>query len=102
MEEKPHKELEVWRKAVDLVVAGYQVTSRFPTEERIGLTAQVHRAAMSIPSNIAEGAARGSSRGFVNLRLAEIARMLNGLIASVRRKTLAALECISILLGLLA
>lgn len=66
MERKPHKRLEAWRKAMDLVIEIYQVTARFPSTERFGLTSQIQRAAVSIPSNIAEGAARGSNRGFLN------------------------------------
>ncbi len=53
MERKPHKKLEAWRKALDLVVEVYQVTARFPSTERFGLSPQVQRAAVSIPSNIA-------------------------------------------------
>jgi four helix bundle protein len=66
MERKPHKKLEAWRKAMDLVVEVYQVTAQFPANERFGLSPQIQRAAVSIPSNIAEGAARGSNRGFLN------------------------------------
>jgi four helix bundle protein len=50
-----YSELVVWQKAMDLVTAVYKTTSLFPADERFGLTAQVRRAAVSIPSNIAEG-----------------------------------------------
>lgn len=63
---KPHKRLEAWRKSMDLVVLVYQATTRFPAEERFGLVSQIRRAAISVPSNVAEGAARGSSRFFTN------------------------------------
>jgi len=54
------RDLEVWKRAMDLVVKVYGVTVRFPAEERFGLVAQLRRAAVSVPSNIAEGHARGS------------------------------------------
>lgn len=63
---KPHKRLEAWRKSMDLVVLIYQATTSFPAEERFGLVSQIHRAAVSVPSNVAEGAARGSSRFFTS------------------------------------
>ena len=53
-----HKDLEVWKKSMDLVVQVYQMTQLFPETEKYGLTSQMRRAAVSIPSNIAEGAAR--------------------------------------------
>jgi four helix bundle protein len=62
----PHKKLEAWRKSMDLALLLYQVTGKFPAEERFGLVAQIRRAAVSVPSNVAEGAARGSSRHFAN------------------------------------
>ena len=52
------KDLEVWQRAVDLVVESYRLTKSFPSEERYGLSAQVRRAAVSVPSNIAEGRGR--------------------------------------------
>ncbi len=69
MEKKPHKRLEAWRRSVDLVVAVYEATRRFPEEERFGLAGQIQRAAVSVPSNIAEGAARSSDRFFTNALL---------------------------------
>jgi four helix bundle protein len=62
---RPHDKLDVWRKAVEFVIEVYKATERFPREEKFGLTSQVRRAAFSIPTNIAEGAARRSSREFV-------------------------------------
>jgi four helix bundle protein len=53
-----HKDLDVWKKSMDLVVKVYQITQLFPDTEKYGLTSQMRRAAISIPSNIAEGAAR--------------------------------------------
>lgn len=62
---RTHENLEVWKKSVNFVVSIYKVTSSFPSEEKFGLTSQIRRAAVSIPSNIAEGAARTSSKEFL-------------------------------------
>ncbi|MFD0795267.1 four helix bundle protein [Mucilaginibacter litoreus] len=59
-------ELKIWNKAIDLATDVYQATSRFPVDERFGLTSQLRRAAVSIPSNIAEGAGRNSNKEFCN------------------------------------
>ena len=61
---KPHQKLKLWQKAIDLVVEVYRVTENFPKEEIYGLINQMRRAAVSIASNIAEGAARGSNAEF--------------------------------------
>ncbi len=60
-----YRELIVWQKAMDLVESIYQVTKKFPKEELYGLTNQIRRAAVSIPSNIAEGQARQSTKEFL-------------------------------------
>jgi len=60
------KELKIWNKAIDLTVDVYKATANFPSEERYGLTSQSRRSAVSIPSNIAEGAGRNSNREFNN------------------------------------
>lgn len=57
-----HKDLEVWKKSMDLVVRLYQISKLFPDSEKYGLTSQMRRAAVSIPSNIAEGAARKGNK----------------------------------------
>ena len=57
---KSHKELEVWKNSIDLVTNIYRVTDEFPKSEIYGLTNQIRRCAVSIPSNIAEGAERNS------------------------------------------
>jgi len=59
------QDLEVWRKGMDLVIEVYRVTKSFPSDERYGLTAQLRRAAVSIPSNIAEGRGRFGLRSFL-------------------------------------
>ena len=60
------KELKIWNKAMDLSVEVYKVTLNFPKEEIYGLTSQIKRSAISIPSNISEGAARNSNKEFVH------------------------------------
>lgn len=60
------KELKVWQKAVDLAVKIYTVTKSFPQEEKFGLVSQMRRAGVSVPSNIAEGCAKTSTKSFVN------------------------------------
>lgn len=62
---RSHKDLDVWQCAMDLATEIYTVTARFPKEEVYGLSMQTRRSAVSIPSNIAEGAARNSSKEFV-------------------------------------
>jgi four helix bundle protein len=63
---KPHKKLVAWRKSMDLVERVYALSKRFPRDEVYGLTSQLPRAAVSVPSNIAEGAAGRSSVQFRN------------------------------------
>lgn len=66
-----HQDLIVWQKAMDLVILIYERTEEFPREEIYGLTSQMRRSAVSIPSNIAEGRHRGSKKDFVQfLRVA--------------------------------
>ena len=60
-----HKDLDVWKESIELVTELYRMTSSFPDSERFGLIAQMQRAAVSIPSNIAEGAARGTNKEYV-------------------------------------
>ncbi len=117
---KDYRDLIVWQKAMDLVETIYQTTRGFPREEIYGLTSQIRRAAVSIPSNIAEGNGRNTTRDYVHFlgmvygsvkevetqvliaerlqyinsddsnRLVhmttEIARLISGLAASLKRK----------------
>jgi four helix bundle protein len=65
-----YRDLEVWQLAMEIVVEVYRATRVFPAEEKFGLIAQVRRAAVSIPSNIAEGRGRlggGEFRRFVSI-----------------------------------
>ena len=117
-----YQDLMAWRKAMDLVTEVYKITHNFPREEIFGLTSQLRRAAVSVPSNIAEGQGRTSRKEFLyflgnakgslseaetqiliarnlgyidkegindllNLA-AEVGRILNGLMASLRNKNL--------------
>lgn len=63
---KNYRELLVWQRAMDLVESIYRSTQLFPREEVYGLTAQMRRAVVSIPSNIAEGQGRRTTRDFLN------------------------------------
>ena len=67
-----YKDLIAWQKGMDLVVSVYRLTASFPTDERFGLIAQTRRAAVSVPSNIAEGYGRSSKRDY--MRFLGIAR----------------------------
>ncbi len=60
-----HKDLDVWKVGVDFVKKVYKVTSDFPDTEKFGLISQIRRAAVSVPVNIAEGAARQSDKEFI-------------------------------------
>ena len=59
-----HKDLNVWKKSMEFVQNIYRLTRKFPQEEQYGLSAQMRRSAISIPSNIAEGAARNSVKEY--------------------------------------
>lgn len=66
------KELDVWRRSVDVAVELYKLTSTFPESEKFGITNQMRRAAVSIPSNIAEGSGRYHPKDFIHfLRIAD-------------------------------
>lgn len=64
MDLRPHRKLDVWTKAMGLVKEVYLATDKFPRSEIYGLTSQMRRAAVSIPSNLAEGAARKGVKEF--------------------------------------
>lgn len=61
---KSHKDLIVWQRSLELVIAVYELTELFPRSEMYGLTTQMRRASVSIASNIAEGKRRGSRKDF--------------------------------------
>ena len=60
-----YKELKIWQKGMSLAKSVYRLTMRFPADERFGLSAQMRRAAVSVPSNIVEGQARHGTREFL-------------------------------------
>ena len=62
---KTHKDLDVWKKSVSLVTSIYEVTKTFPKDEIYGITNQIRRSAVSIPSNIAEGSTRKGEKEFI-------------------------------------
>ena len=67
-----YKDLEVWKKAMAVVADIYRLTASFPDSEKFGITNQMRRAAVSIPSNIAEGSARHHAKDFTHfLRIAD-------------------------------
>ena len=115
---KDHRDLEVWNCAVDLAAEVYKITNAFPRTEAFGLCAQMRRAAISVASNLAEGAARRTTRDFIqfvhvargslvelqtqiaicdrvglhvasealNLRITQVAQLMNGLLRALRKK----------------
>lgn len=87
MDRRKYQKLLVWQEAMNLVVGVYRVTERLPTTERFGLCQQLRRAAISIPSNIAEGSGRHSDKDFI--RFLNIA---NGSLLEVETQLLIALQ----------
>ena len=65
MNQRPHERLDVWNRALGFVKDVYELTTAFPDSERFGLMSQLRRAAVSIPTNIAEGASRQTGKEFV-------------------------------------
>ena len=73
-----HKELDVWKKSMVLVTDIYKISNNFPNSELYGLTSQIRRAAVSIPSNIAEGTARKGDKEliqFISIALGSLAEI---------------------------
>ena len=60
-----YKDLDTWKKSIVLVKEIYRLTDSFPNSEKFGLTSQIRRSAVSIPSNVAEGSARSSDKEFI-------------------------------------
>jgi four helix bundle protein len=85
---KSYKDLIVWQKALELVDEIYDLTKRFPKDELYGLTNQIRRAAVSVPSNIAEGHARQSRpefRNFLSIARGSLAEVETQLIIAKRQ-----------------
>ena len=89
MKIKSYKELDIWKKGLNIVDKVYLLTQKFPSEERYGLISQLQRSAVSIPSNIAEGFARHYSKEyeqFLYVALGSCAELETELIISERRR----------------
>lgn len=69
---RTHKDLDVWKMAMEFVTEIYRVTEGFPKSEEFGLKSQIRRAAVSVPANIAEGAARQSKKEFTQFLFVSI------------------------------
>ena len=86
-----HKDQEVWKKGMDLVKEVYKLTTNFPLNEIYGLSNQLRRAAISIPSNIAEGASRNRDKEllyFINVAIGSIAEIDTKMLFAARLKYL--------------
>jgi four helix bundle protein len=82
-----HKDLDVWKKGMELVERVYSMSRAFPDAERFGLTSQLRRAAVSIPSNIAEGAARKSDKEllqFLSIAIGSLAELETQYLIAIR------------------
>ena len=71
---RPHEKLDVWKKSVEMVTTVYGVTKAFPADEKFGLTSQIRRAGVSVPANIAEGAARVIKNSASSYQLRKVRR----------------------------
>lgn len=86
---KEFKDLRIWQKGIDLVTAIYTMTNSFPREERFGLSSQMKRAAISIPSNVAEGFRRKYKKEFLqflNIVLGSLAELETQVVIAERLK----------------
>jgi four helix bundle protein len=82
-----HKELEVWKKSMELAETIYAFSQSFPKTEKFGLTSQIRRAAVSIPANIAEGAGRKSNKEllqFLSIAMGSLAELETHYLLSIR------------------
>ena len=82
---RTHRDLDVWKKSIDIVTLIYKYTADYPKDEIYGLTSQIRRCAVSIPSNIAEGSARTTKKDyahFLTMSLGSVAELETQLIIS--------------------
>lgn len=85
--ERPHYKLKAWQEAMELVKAVYDVSGLFPREEAYGLTSQLRRSAVSVPSNLAGGAARRSNKEFL-----QFLNIASGFLSELETQLLIAVE----------
>ena len=96
---KSHHDLDLWKKSIDLVTEIYDATKLLPNDEKFSLTNQLRRAAISVPSNIAEGAARHSDKEFLRflyISLGSIAELETQIIISNNLKLIASSDTVLI------
>lgn len=82
-----HKDLDVWKKSMDLVESIYKWTEEFPSAEKYGLVAQIRRSVISVPSNIAEGSARKGDKEliqFINIAIGSMAELKTQYLIAIR------------------
>ena len=99
---RTHRDLDVWKEWIELVVKIYEIVHNFPKEEKYGLVDQIKRSAISIPSNIAEGAARNSKKEFLqflHISLGSISELETQLISLIERERSKILGLIKYLRG---
>jgi len=83
---RDYKDLHVWQKGMELAKQVYVLANHFPSEEKFGLVSQMRRAAVSVPSNIAEGQARNTTGEFIQFfLLTDVQKMLKRLRQSLAR-----------------
>lgn len=86
-EKQTFRDLKVWQKSIELAKLVYEITKRMPDSERFGLMNQMRRAAVSIPSNIAEGSARQSRKDYIHFLI-----MARGSLAELETQLIVARE----------
>ena len=94
---RTHIDLDVWNNAMDLAIEVYSITAQFPKEELFGLVSQARRAAVSVPSNIAEGAARNSRKEYIHflyVALGSLAELETQLLSAARLKLVPQIEAL--------
>ena len=90
-----HKDLDVWKESITLVTEIYSLTANYPDSERFGLISQMRRAAVSVPSNIAEGAARGTNKEyihFLNISLGSLSELETQILISQNLEYISSVE----------
>jgi len=98
------QELIIWQKAMDITEEVYRLSSKFPKEEKYGLTSQIRRSAVSVPSNIAEGAGRntdGEFKNFLGIASGSSNELFTQLILSHRLELVSTKKVEPILAGLI-